>query len=248
MTEKPDSKNPDAKPLLSTSIIEKAWEWRWGVKLAYAIIFLDIILLLNKKSGVLHFSLSMDEVWENFGLLPSAICAFCLTVSFIIPTLALTLRHIVLFIPFDFFSSKNSSEQQPYGHVLISDLREHALRNNNDFLWKLYEQRIADFEQAQEHREQFGGLIFGITILCLIDWWASYKFGADSLTSIILSYIGPQGGVITLMIAILFLQWAWFSEWKIRWIYYPPLYDAQFEKLQEQRKARDEISRSRAHL
>lgn len=247
MTDKPDSQKPDAKSLLSTGVIEKAWEWRWGIKLAYAVVFLDIILLFNGHRGVLHFSFSMDEIWKNFGLLLTAICAFCLIVSFVIPALALALRQIILLIPFDFFSTRNGSDQQPHGCVLLGDLREHALRNNSDFLWKLYEQRKSDFEETQEHREQFGALVFGITFLCLIDWWSSNKFGADSLTSIMLSYIGPQGGIISLMIVALLLQWAWFSEWKTRWVFYPPLYDAQFAKLQEQRKAREEISRNRAH-
>lgn len=243
-------KNQEPSPPVSIGLIEKAWEWKWAVRLAYLVLFLDIALLLRKLPGVLDMSISLERVWANFGYLLTAACSFGLIVSFGIPALAFALRQIFSLIgaalPYGFFEVRPQRYQRPDGYVSLYQLREHAARQNSDFLMRLYEKRSSEIEEAREQREQIGMLFFGMTLLCLLDWSLGRNSSNGSLVQIFMSYTDDKIGVVALvaLVAVIgLLRWAWFPAWKTNWAYYPPLHDELVSKERAEKDAREKLRR-----
>ena len=240
-------KNQETSPPVSIGLIEKAWEWKWAVRLAYLVLFLDIALLLRKLPGVLEMSISLERVWANFGYLLTAACSFGLIVSFGIPALAIALREILSLIgsaiPYSLFDIRAERYERPDGCVSLHQLHKHALRQNSEFLMKLYEKRSAEIEEAREQREQIGMLFFGMTLLCILDWSLGTNDSTGSLVQVFLAHTNDNVGIAAVLAVLALLRWAWFPAWKINWAYYPPLHDELVAKERAEKDAQEKLLR-----
>lgn len=240
-------KNQEPSPPVSIGLIEKAWEWKWAVRLAYLVLFLDIALLLRKLPGVLEMSISLERVWANFGYLLTAACSFGLIVSFGIPALAFALRQIFSLvgaaIPDGLFEIRTERYQRPSGYVSLHQLHKHALRQNSDFLMKLYEERSAKIEEAREQREQIGMLFFGMTLLCILDWNLGSNSSTGALVQVFLSHTDDKVGIAAVVGVLALLRWAWFPARETNWAYYPPLHDELASKERTEKEALEKMRR-----
>ena len=126
------TKSDSAIADFSASFIEKAWELRWGVQLTYVVLFLDAALAFCAGKNLLSLSLSTEEMWKHAGLILVGVAAFCLTVSLLIPFCGNLFRAIGVFAPWGIFDSNDVSSSRPFGYVLMSELKEHAFKENDD--------------------------------------------------------------------------------------------------------------------
>lgn len=236
-------------------LIEKAWQWRWAVRLAHAVLFADIVLGLSGLEGLLQFSLYDGAIYQNFGVICVAVCAFGLFVCFALPVMAFVARHLIFFlriyIPWPSFFISEKYDSRPLGYVLVSELRDRALSEQSTFLFSIYEKHMSTEHKTSQHREQVGILTFGLLILGIVDQYLPNTGITNStLITQALSISGDWGLGLwgtSICLLIVWLYSAWFPEWQVRWAYYPPLYREIMAKKKADQKKQDALMNSWRH-
>lgn len=212
--------------LPTIGLIEKAWEWRWAMRLTYTVLFADITLLLSGQKNILQFSLSVDYLSHHFGAFCVTICAFGLFVSLVLPALAFLLRQLISYalitIPLPSFLFSEKHYGRPTNGVLLSELREEALQTQSEFLQKIYQREDGARTQSEQHREFVSMMIFGLLLLSLFDFYMPDSVMGAALTACDRwsEILGPT----LIIICIEILRSTWFAEWQVQWVHYPPLY------------------------
>ncbi len=72
---------------ISIGIVEKAWEFKWGIQLVYIALYADAVLACVLHRNLLSVTSNSSQIWESIGALLISVAGFCLTVSLIIPPL-----------------------------------------------------------------------------------------------------------------------------------------------------------------
>jgi|GEM_PF-1206873 len=228
-------------------LIEKAWEWRWAVRITYAVLFADLTLLFSGQPGILHFALTTQFLSSRFGALCVVVCVFGLFVSLGLPLVASFLRQLIYVginhIPRPAWMTTERNYEGPRGCVLMGHFRDEMLATQSDFLKDIYDQEEKKRNEAEQNDEQLGVLIFGLLVLALTDEFAAFLgMSGDSLIATVLTTYGEwiNGVWWTLLIGTFWLLCSvWFSGWKTRWVYYPPLY----KRIEAKRLAEKQASR-----
>jgi hypothetical protein len=218
------TKSDSAIADFSASFIEKAWELRWGIQLTYVVLFLDAALAFCAGKNLMSLSLSTDEMWKHAGIILVGVAAFCLTVSLFIPFSANFFRAIGVFVPWEKLDSTDVSSNRPFGYVLMSELKEHAFKENDDFAWELYKSKCETVKKEDETKHELGVLIFGLGALFCFDAWVGSAQGVATLGVMFGEIVGYSGWVTAFISLIVVLRMTWWAPWKTRWVHYPPLY------------------------
>ncbi|MGJ3439089.1 hypothetical protein AAZU54_03680 [Pseudomonas sp. Je.1.5.c] len=219
----------------SASFIEKAWELRWGVKLTYVVLALDLALALIAKKTVFSLALTPKGAWEHFGLILGGIAAFSLLVSIIIPFVGGFVRVVGCFAPWEKLESDREDEL-PRGYVYLSSLVEHAVRENNDFAWAICRERREMYDQIAKQKSEIGLLVFGLVFLVVSNAIVGYISGVKTIGVELALYGGAPSWAFILLVVVWILREAWWGRWVREIAYYPPLADEQAHKKEKARK------------
>ncbi|ANI36439.1 hypothetical protein D3C76_1036960 [compost metagenome] len=207
---------------LPGAVFEKAWEVRWALKLAYVGLFIDIALMHSLGTTLLGFSGDMAIVWENVGRIFVGIMVFCLVVSVVIPVLAQVAAILGSFIPWHRLQGPRDYSLFP-NYVTFSALREHSLREGNEFLYNYWKRRTMQREEWRQQRFQAGVLVFGLVLMAIANAGVSAHFQLPGLMAYITFWFGWKGYALLSIVTLYLLHWAWWSSDEIGQIYYPPL-------------------------
>lgn len=207
---------------LPGAVFEKAWEVRWALKLTYVCLFMDMAFMNALGTPLLGFSGDMATVWENVGRIFVSIVVFCLVVSVCIPVLARMTAILGAYIPWHRLQSPRDYSLL-HNHVTHSALKEHSLREGNEFLYNYWRRKSLQREEWRHQRFQAGVLVFGLVLMAIANARVGAHYQLPGLMSYVTAFIGWEGYVVLGVITVCLLNWAWWSSDEIGQIYYPPL-------------------------
>lgn len=214
-------------------LIDKAWEWNWPLRVASIVMFLDLALILRGGHGLLAWSKADDGLLQNMGFLAVAVAVFGLLAAILVP-LAATVSEQILSamlggVLADSRAKNGQRYERPRGCVLAPRLHELALRENSEFLLKLFEEHERKVTVGHKLRAQLGNLVFGVLCLAMLDLAIPLIGSTDtSLMTAAMHGLGSAGQGLAAMGAlgcVVMLKYAWFPDMNLDWVYYPPLAD-----------------------
>lgn len=183
MTEEAQGKSKvDAAQAISIGLIEKAWEFKWGIQLIYIALYADAVLAWFLHKNLLSVTTSSTQIWESIGALLLAAAGFGLTVSFLIPLFHELLRKLIFDISPDFLLNTFSERDTGPSEVSIDYLHTEALRTSDDFLMAIYRETNSLWIRRVNDQQQASTLIIGLLLLITINIWTGYASGTETLT------------------------------------------------------------------
>lgn len=223
--------------------LESAWDAHWALRLICLVLFLDMAMMLRTGRGLWQWSAGDKALLSDVGWVAVLIVAFSFAVAIVIPVVLIALRQIsaivLSWLPDFLTTSAEPAYQRPLGYAPTRDFRNLALREKDDFLFRMYEAHEQKKQAERLARERAGELTAAALLAALADWllvqWIS---GSVSLIGAIVEALAGWASIvaaITLLCAGVILKWAWFSDTPPDVIYYPPL---DQELRDKERKAR----------
>lgn len=230
-------------PTEGLSLLERAWEVHWALRLACGVLFLDMALLLRTGNGLMTWSASREGILQDLAFLTIVLAAFALVMSLIVPWLSAIARwigwEVIMGLP-RFLRSSEEYPHRPPGYVTACELLELALRENNSFLLDWYHRHVARRNEQDIAMQTLGDLVFGCWVLVSLDWALPLMVtGGDSLIGSVIGALQGHIALVAMAIVVgsfVLLKHAWFPAYRTHWIFYPPLELALREK---GRKVRD---------
>ncbi len=213
---------------LPGAVFEKAWEVRWALKLTYVCLFMDMAFMTALGTTLLDFSGDMATVWGNIGRIFVSVVVFCLAVSVCVPVLAQVAVMLGSYIPWHWLQSRRGYSLL-HNHVTYSALKEHSLREGNEFLFNYWRSKSQQREVWRQQRYQAGVLVFGLVVMAIANANVGAHYQLPGLMHQVTELIGWEGYLVLGGITLCLLHWAWWAADEIGQIYYPPL----AEKLRE---------------
>ncbi|UPT38506.1 hypothetical protein [Pseudomonas amygdali] len=182
MTEEAQGKaKPSVADTISIGVVEKAWEFKWGIQLVYLGLYADAVLAFVLHRNLLSVTSSSSQIWESVGALLIGVAGFCLTVSLIIPTISGILKTTIIECAPNFLINAFGEHSARRNEISLHYLHTEALKTKDEFLMTIYrEQQPSAIRKSAEHR-QAGTLISGLVLLMIADIWAGYASGTDTL-------------------------------------------------------------------
>lgn len=220
-------------PQKGFELLDRAWNANWALRLVCVVLFLDTAMMLRTDRGLWQWSPGDIALLSDVGWVALVIVIFSLAVALVIPAVLIPLRQIGVQLVY-WFSSLAPAErfgqsryQRPLGYVPVHALRDLALREKDEFLYRLYEEHVQSQDAANAFRRQVGELTAAAMLMSLLDWIVSLQVPARvGLIPAIYSAVGEWAPFIVAVVvfcAAAILKWAWFAPWEPELIYYPPL-------------------------
>jgi len=182
MTEEAQGKSKvDAAQAISIGLIEKAWEFKWGIQLIYIALYADAVLAWFLHKNLLSITTGSTQIWESIGALLLAVAGFGLTVSFVIPLLSGLLKAIIIQISPNFLFSAFRERGAEPGEVSLHYLHTEALRTSDDFLMAIYREKNSLWIRRLNDQQQASTLIIGLLLLITTNIWTGYASGTETL-------------------------------------------------------------------
>ncbi|PWK45893.1 MULTISPECIES: hypothetical protein [unclassified Pseudomonas] len=182
MTEEAQGKSKvDAGQAFSIGLIEKAWEFKWGIQLIYIALYADAVLAWILHKNLLSVTTGSTQIWESIGALLLAVAGFGLTVSFVIPLFYELLRKFIFEFSPDFLLSAFSEPDAGPSQVSIGYLHTEALRTSDDFLMAIYREKKALWIRRLNDQRQASTLIIGLLLLTTTNILTGYVSGTETL-------------------------------------------------------------------
>lgn len=169
---------PDA---ISIGVIEKAWEFKWGIQLVYVALYADAILAWFLHINLLSVTYYSPQIWGAVGALLIAAAGFCLTVSLIIPFFSDLLRVTVIQYSPRWLTNAFSEHAARPHEVSFHYLHTEALRTRDEFLMAIYREKNPTWIRKFCDHRQPGTLMCGLALLLTADAWAGYASGTQTL-------------------------------------------------------------------
>lgn len=215
-------------------LLERAWSSQWALRLVCAVLFLDMAMMLRVGRGLWQWSPGDMELLHDVGWLSLVFVAFTFSVAIVIPVVLPVLRQIGVHIwyllatrlPWLFGPDLRPYQRGP-GYVPTRELRDRALLEKDDFLFRLYKEHVQAREAERASREQAGELTAAAILTALIDWVIAQRIpDGIGMIDAIYGALGSSAPLVTMAVlfcAALIVKWAWFTDTKPDCIYYPPL-------------------------
>ncbi|NTZ96992.1 hypothetical protein FCH79_17085 [Pseudomonas koreensis] len=182
MTEEAQGKTKvDAAQAISIGLIEKAWEFKWGIQLIYIALYADAVLAWVLHKNLLSVTTSSAQIWESIGALLLAIAGFGLTVSFVIPLFYQLLRKFIFDISPDLLFKAFSERDAGPSEVSVHYLHTEALRTSDDFLMAIYREKSSLWIRRLNDQQQASTLIIGLLLLITTNIFTGYASGTETL-------------------------------------------------------------------
>jgi hypothetical protein len=212
-------------------VLERVWDAHWALRLACAILFLDMAMMLRVGRGLRQWTVEDKALLSDVGWVAPLIVAFSFTVAIVIPLVLIVLRQVsalVLewFLPF-LTKSSELRYRRPLGYVPAGEFYNFALCGKDDFLFRMYEAHERKKKTEQQARERAGELTAATLLAVLTNWLlAQWTPGSIGLIGAIADALADWASVVAVA-ALLYsgsvLKWAWFSDASPNLIYYPSL-------------------------
>ncbi|MGQ0697505.1 MAG: hypothetical protein ACT4PZ_04610 [Panacagrimonas sp.] len=224
-------------------VLERAWEIQWALRALCLVLFVDAVMLVRNKHGLLQWSTNDMALLSDLGLIAVLVAAFSFTVAIVAPFIVIVLRPLGAMVwgwmPAFLRSSDDRPFQRPLGRVPACAFRDLALHQNSDFLLRIYEAEQKIRLSDRLTRERIGQLMAATLLAALADWlFARSISGGIGLVGAFVDVLGAWApeviGAMLLYVGAA-LKWAWFPEVQPELIYDPPLDQELREK---ERKAR----------
>ena len=213
-------------------LIEKASELQWAMRLASAVLFVDLALLWRAGHGIVEWSASTDQLMQNSGVLIAGLLGFATLSSVIVPIWVEVLRRltweVVIHLPT--LSSIRTPASGFPGQVKPGVVRDTALAKSDAFMyarWREHDQARSDEEKT---KLQISSLAVSVMTLSIANYSSASLFGFTgvSMLKAFEHAFDPFGSAVLLGLVatgLVALRWAWFMGWgDSGWIHYPSLY------------------------
>ncbi|WP_095113016.1 hypothetical protein [Pseudomonas sp. Irchel 3H7] len=182
MTEEAQGKSKaDAAQAISIGLIEKAWEFKWGIQLIYIALYADAVLAWFLHKNLLSVTTGSTQIWESIGALLLAVAGFGLTVSFVIPQFSEFMRKFIIEISPAFLLDAFRKRGAESGEVSLHYLHTEALRTSDDFLMAIYQEKNSIWIRKLNDQRQATTLLIGLVLLTVSDIWVGYTSGTETL-------------------------------------------------------------------
>lgn len=208
---------------ISIGIVEKAWEFKWGIQLVYIALYADALLGYTLHMNLLSVTLDSSQIWTSVGALLLGVAGFCLTVSLIIPTISGFLCTVIREYAPNFIINALSEHSLRQHDVSLHYLHEQALEMKDEFLMAIYQdEHLSSVRRHTEH-QQIGTLVCGLVLLTMADIWAGSASGTETLLLMLAKDQElPFYICLSLAMAVL-LIWASLRPYPREGIYHPTL-------------------------
>lgn len=181
MTEEAQGKSKvDAAQAISIGLIEKAWEFKWGIQLIYIALYADTVLAWFLHKNLLSVTTGSTQIWESVGALLLAVAGFGLTVSFVIPLFSEFLKALIIEISPAFLLNAFRERDVGPGEVSLHYLHTEALRTSDDFLMAIYREKNSIWIRKLNDQRQATSLLIGLVLLTISDIWVDAS-GTETL-------------------------------------------------------------------
>lgn len=182
MTEEAQGKSKaDAAQAISIGLIEKAWEFKWGIQLIYIALYADAVLAWFLHKNLLSVTTGSTQIWESIGALLLAVAGFGLTASFVIPQFSDFMRKFIIEISPAFLLDAFRKRGAESGEVSLHYLHTEALRTSDDFLMAIYQEKNSIWIRKLNDQRQATTLLIGLVLLTVSDIWVGYTSGTETL-------------------------------------------------------------------
>lgn len=224
--------------------LERAWDAHWALRLICLVLFLDMAMMLRAGRGLWQWSAGDKALLSDVGWVAVLVVAFSFAVAIVIPVVLIVLRQISVIVlswlPGFLTASAEPAYQRPLGYAPARDFRNLALREKDNFLFRMYEAHEQKKQAERLARERAGELTAAALLAALADWllvqWISGSVGLIGAIVEALAGWAPIVTAVTLLCAGFILKWAWFSDTPPDVIYYPPLDQELRDKEREARE------------
>ena len=234
MTEESQGKSKvDAAQAISIGLIEKAWEFKWGIQLIYIALYADAVLAWFLHKNLLSLTTGSTQIWESVGALLLAVAGFGLTVSFVIPLFSEFLKALIIEISPAFLLNAFRECDVGPGEVSLNYLHTEALRTSDDFLMAIYREKNSIWIRKLNDQQQAATLLIGLVLLTIADIWAGYASDTETLILwVVRGYEVPF--YLYLALAIFTLPiFAILKPWPRAYVYHPHLRRQQDQERKE---------------
>ncbi|MBS0159851.1 MAG: hypothetical protein JSS26_14835 [Nitrospira sp.] len=225
-------------------ILERAWDAQWALRLICLVLFLDMAMMLRVGRGLWQWSVDDKALLGDVGWVALLVVAFSFVVAIVIPVVVAVLRQLIATVlgvlPAFLTTSNEPLYQRPLGYAPIREFRNLALRERDDFLFRMYEAHERGRRAERLSKERAGELTAGALLAALADWsfeqWIPGSVGLIGAMLEALSAWAPLVVGSILLCAGFILKLAWFLDTPPDVIYYPPLDRALRDKESESRR------------
>lgn len=213
----------------TVQILNLAWDARWALRVSIITLCFDMALLLYVDKGLWQWAEIDKAVVVNFGWLAVCLMIFTLLMSIVLPSLLIIMRRIIegALGLWSHSSSETRKYSRPLGYVFASHFRKFALEENNEFLWRIYEQHAGKKNKAEEEIEEIGKLVAMFVLALMADYViGSYIQNGVGLVKLFISTLGDWAYIAIsygIICACIVLKNCWFPGDSFDLIEYPPL-------------------------
>lgn len=182
----------------SLSILEKMTQFKAAILLLSFVLAVDLGLSRNGQGGILNLNVAMMKEGLSIG----HILVFIATYSFYMSAGAAIVKFLVeqvlcvtVFNAGYKFLHRYEYKPDKNEYVLARDLRNYAIRENNQMAMKIYEEEILAHNKGQDERHQISHLSFACALLIVVGLTFPGNKGALSLVhAIAIDGAGTSGG------------------------------------------------------
>lgn len=213
----------------TVQILNSAWDARWALRVSIITLCFDLALLLYVGKGLWQWAEINKAVVVNIGWLAVCLVIFTLLMSIVLPSLLIIMQQIIRgaveLLPHSVSETRKYS--RPLGYVYAHDFRKFALEENNEFLWRIYEQHAGKRKKGEEEIEEIGKLV-AMFVLALTADYVIGRFiqSGVGLVQLFINKLGDCAYVAILcgiISAYMILKRCWFPGYSPDLIEYPPL-------------------------
>ncbi|HEQ0196597.1 MULTISPECIES: hypothetical protein [Pseudomonas] len=236
--EQANAQAPSAGSALA--IIDKVWEFTWATRIICIGLCFDTTLVCYPGGGLLAWATGEPPAL-TLGWYAAALTIFCILAAYAMPIVLffwkLLARQIYVRLP------RSGESGRSRRTVFAYQLRDRALREQNQFLLDLYERHQSARRAQLAEADDLASLLAMMVVFILVNWGVGWLFAkAPTLVYAFAAWAGDPGKLLLAIMLIFFAIQAtsiWLTD-QPNIIYYPPLaeeLDAQYRKeLAELRK------------
>ncbi|WP_188795504.1 hypothetical protein [Dyella nitratireducens] len=232
MSDQDDGPGADKKLPEGLQYLSKVWEPVWFLRIACVLLFADIALANLTGGGLLRWEFDLPALMNHAGYLAASLLIFCLIMSLGLPCLALCIQWMLTWLPISLSKpSLTTDEARSLGLVTLTELRDHAYAEQNQFVLNIVKLYEARFKAELAGDRELASLLFGFTALALAD--LCWDVGGTAKT--LLATIWPSGqlGMAifagSLLVIGILLRECWFPPSR-NWVRFPLLARALADK------------------
>lgn len=214
-------------------VLDRAWDASWALRLICLVLFLDIAMIRHSNRGLWQWSEADKVLLGDVGWIALTLVGFSVAVAIVMPVAVRVLRLLILLIwdwlPAFPTAADNRRYERRIGYVPARKFRDLALREKDEFLFRLYQAHQQQKHADELSRERAGDLTAAAFLVALADWLITLWMPESvSVIEALYRALGDWAFVVLIVVLLCagaILKHAWFADTPPNEIYYPPLDD-----------------------